>query len=77
MNRNLLRAKVVENGMTLTQLAKELHLDEATLYRKINGNSDFYRKEIQMIKHILNLTIDDIRRIFFDDDVAEMRNESL
>jgi hypothetical protein len=70
MNRYLLGAKMGEKNISNAQLAKALSIDEATLYRKKSGTSDFYRREIQIIKNVLNLSDEDIRLIFFTDVVA-------
>lgn len=70
MNRNLLSARMIERNVNNAQLAAALSIDEATLYRKKSGVSDFYRREIQIIKSFLNLSDEDVRLIFFDDDVA-------
>lgn len=67
MNKNLLTARMVEKGVTNVQLAEALSIDEATLYRKKSGQSDFYRREIQIIKQFLGLSDQDIRLIFFDE----------
>jgi len=65
LNRNKLKAKVVENGFAMKQIAKMLQISESTLYRKINGTSDFTRKEIQDLKEILNLDTKTAEEIFF------------
>ncbi len=70
MNKNLLSARMIEHDINNAQLAQALSIDEATLYRKKSGVSDFYRREIQIIKQVLNLSDEDIRLIFFDDNVA-------
>jgi predicted transcriptional regulator len=64
-NKNKFRAKVVENGFTIKQIAEMLHISEVTLYRKINGISDFTRKEIQKLKEILKLDTKAVEEIFF------------
>lgn len=64
-NRNKLRAKMLEAGVTVDSLATTLGVNEATVYRKMSGNSDFLRNEIQLIKHKLCLTDDDVVSIFF------------
>ena len=74
MNINKLNGRMVEMNITNAQLAEALGIDDATLYRKKAGTSDFYRKEIQMIKEVLNLSDDDVRAIFFDQEVACTRN---
>lgn len=62
------KAKVVLSGLTLRQVAASLGIDEATLYRKMNGKSDFYRKEIQKLCEILS--IEDPTAIFFARDIT-------
>lgn len=57
------KAAVVLAGLTLRQVAAELGIDEATLYRKMNGESDFYRREIQQLCSILK--IENPSAIFF------------
>lgn len=69
-NKRLFRAKVIEKGFTLTQIAAKIGISEATLSRKVNGISDFTRKEIYAIVHILTLERDDVDRIFFADESA-------
>ena len=52
-------------GISLNQLAAALKIDPATLHRKLNGSSDFYRHEILAIKEILELNVDEMNQIFF------------
>ena len=49
------REAVARKGYTLADLAKVLKIDQATLYRKINGDSDFYRREIQVLCKTLDI----------------------
>ncbi len=55
-----------ENGLTYSDLANLLGLNESTVSFKINGQSDFYLSEIRVIKQKYHLTSD----IFFADAVA-------
>lgn len=65
MNQYLLDAKIKEKGLTNEAVAKELHIDPATFYRKKKGESDFTRKEIQILRKILSLTHQEVDLIFF------------
>lgn len=65
MNLLLLKSKMVEKGITDQELSSLLGINQATLFRKKNGTSDFYRNEIKIIKEVLNLTDRDIDLIFF------------
>lgn len=62
------KAQVILAGLTMKQVAAELGIDEATLYRKMNGTSDFYRRELQQLCNLLR--IDDPASIFFAEDLT-------
>ena len=64
-DRNLFRAKVVEKGLTLKEVAVIIGVKETTLYRKMNGDSDFTRNEIQIFREKLRLSAAEIDSIFF------------
>lgn len=56
------KAQVIMSGKTMQQVADLLEINQATLYRKVNGSSDFYRGEIQLLCDYLN--IEDPSEIF-------------
>lgn len=62
-NKLKFKAAVVENGKTIGDVAEYLKINESTLYRKINGTSEFSRDEIQNICVFLHL--DSPVEIFF------------
>lgn len=62
------RAQVVLSGKTYAEIAKELEMSEATLYRRINADGDFTRSEINTLITILN--IEDPHDIFFAEELA-------
>lgn len=64
-NENKFRGKVAENRMTLTGVADKLGINAVTLNRKMNGQSDFTRAEIQELRSILCLDAHDVESIFF------------
>lgn len=66
-NRNLFRAKVVAMGMTLEEVARQMGINPSTLDRKMSGNSDFTRSEIQSLRKMLTMTADECDSIFFAD----------
>ena len=63
--KNEFRAEVVRAGISFEKVAKVLGINHVSLYRKMNGTSDFYRWEIEKIIHLLNLSKGDVFRIFF------------
>lgn len=64
-DRKRFRAKVIEKGLTLQKIAEIMGIKEATLYRKMNGDSDFTRNEIQLFREKLGLSAAETDAIFF------------
>ena len=65
MNRNLLEAKLKEKGSNVAEISKIIGVEPSTFYRKLSGQSDFFRTEIDKIVKYLNLSIDEMEKIFF------------
>lgn len=63
--KNEFRAMLARKEIGASELAKALGIDPATLSRKISGQSDFYRNEIEKICQILKLTPQETLQIFF------------
>lgn len=63
--KNEFRAILARKEISASVLAKALGIDSATLSRKISGQSDFYRNEIEKICQILKLTPQETLQIFF------------
>ena len=71
INVNLLKAKLVERGMNVSQLAEMIGIDRATIHRKLkDGGSGLLISEVNAIIVALNLTIAEAVAIFFTDQVA-------
>lgn len=62
-NKLKFKAAVIESRKTIADVAEYLNINESTLYRKINGTSEFSRDEIQNICVFLKL--DSPLEIFF------------
>ena len=73
MNTTLLKARMIEHGYNDEQLSIVLGINPATFYRKKNGQSDFLRKEIQVMRDVLRLSSEDVDAIFFADELANMQ----
>lgn len=54
---------VQQQGFTLEEVANHLKINPSTLYRKMKGQSDFYRFEIQALCELLH--IEEPSEIFF------------
>ena len=75
MNANLLRGKIVERGFNVDSFCKETGFARSTFDRKLSGQSEFNRDEIEKIIIVLELTDDEIRAIFFPNLVAVFCNK--
>lgn len=64
-NRALFQYAVDRKNMTMLSVADRLGVNPATLYRKVQGQSDFTRGEIQLLREILGLTVREADAIFF------------
>ena len=64
------KAEVELSGSTLYELSEKIGMNASTLYRKMNGISDFTRKEIQEIRDALSWDANTVDRIFFASHVA-------
>jgi transcriptional regulator with XRE-family HTH domain len=68
-NREKLKGKIVENGLTQEQLAEILGIRIATLNYKVNNKSEFKASEIKKLAEVLHLTDEEVNTIFFADKV--------
>ena len=69
-NRNKFRGRVIAEGYTLVYIAAKLDINPTTLNRKMSGESDFTREEIQKLRAILRLTAEETDEIFFADELT-------
>lgn len=66
-----LKGKIVEAGLNISTLSKELSIDRSTFYRKLNEDgTEFTIKEVSVMINKLNLTFNDVENIFFNQYVA-------
>lgn len=71
VNINKLRGKIIENGLSVKDLADNLEMDRSTLYRKMNSEGDTMTiSDAEKISKILNLSLEEVNSIFFSDFVA-------
>ena len=69
MNTNEFKASRVRKGFTQEKLAQLLGVTKSSLSRKENGITPFNCIEISLIKVALELTPEDIDKIFFKEKV--------
>ena len=71
MNVNKLKAKMVERGFNVAQVAEKIGIDRSSLYRKLNNQGETLTvKEAKAIVKVLNITPSEAAAIFFGNDVA-------
>lgn len=68
-NKRLFMAQTILAGVKMEDLARELGVAPSTLYRKINNDGSFTRKEINQMISILG--IENPSDVFFADELAE------
>ena len=70
-NVSILKGKIVEKNVTQEAVADDIGMDRSTFYRKMkNEGKQFTVEEIQKLRKILELSNDDIIKIFFTQEVA-------
>lgn len=74
-NQKLFRIILLEKGISLKDIAKMLNISLVTLYRKMNGYSDFFRDEVRAICNYLNLSLEEREDIFFAPDITEAQKK--
>lgn len=67
-NKKKFKAQVILSGKSMMEIAHLLGINQTTLYRKINGKSDFYRNEIYKLCNYLNIS--NPIEIFFADKIT-------
>lgn len=61
---------VTRKNMTLGAVSAMLNINPATLTRKMSGESDFTRDEVQRLKNFLELSVVDADKIFFAEELT-------
>lgn len=54
INKNFFIAAIVENGLSIKEVAEKLNISKTALYRKINNQSEFTYSEIKILKEIIS-----------------------
>lgn len=66
-----LKGKIVEKGMSIKELAKEINVESSTLYRRMSNNGQTLTiKNVEAIAKALQLSYSDLQEIFFGGYVA-------
>lgn len=66
MNVNMLKSKRISKGLIQRRMANKLQITPKTYNSRENGRSEFRTDEILNITAILNLSLEEVNEIFFD-----------
>lgn len=66
MNSNKLKAKIVECGFSYKHMSELLELSRPSFFSKLRGQTQFKLNELQTMICVLNLSEDEIIKIFFE-----------
>jgi len=71
VNTNMLKGKIIEKGLSVSDVAQAVGISTASMYRKINnsGNSMLI-KDAYAIGKCLDLTAEEMNSIFFASPVS-------
>lgn len=72
MNERKMKAKLVEKGFSVEELATRIAMHQSTFYRKMKDSS-FTVSEVTSIAKELDLSVEELNNIFFESVVAEVR----
>lgn len=71
INIQKLKGKIIEKGLSISELAEKIDINRATLYRKLKGNGENISiREANLIVKELGLTVEEANSIFFENYVA-------
>ena len=69
LNVNMLKAKLIEKGISISEISMKLGMHPTTFSRKMR-NKSFTIKEMALIVQILHLSAQEANDIFFSQTVA-------
>lgn len=71
------RLKMISAGLSIKDIANAVGVNEATLYRKIKGITDFSRNEMVVIRSVLRMNTDEFEKIFFAPELTQTQENNL
>lgn len=70
MNTTLLKSQIVLHDKKISDVAMELGISKSAFYRKLKGETEFTRHEIEILINYLELSIEMAMAIFFNEKVS-------
>lgn len=71
----MFREAIKNSGKTLQDIADLLNINLTTLYRKMNGESDFYRSEMEILQKTLKLK--NAEKIFLQNNLLKRKKRGV
>ena len=71
-NSVLLKIALVRNSMTVLALCEKCGFSTAYFYKCMRGEQDFRTAEVKQICDVLNISLEEMNSIFFNEDVGDM-----
>lgn len=71
MNVESLRREMYAKKISAAKLAEIVGISRQSLYRRLSGQTEFYRSEIEKISKALELSVGDMQDIFFPGSVVK------
>ena len=68
-----LRSLMVQKKVDYRAAMNALGIGETAWYQKINGNSEFKLSEIQKLRVLLDLSLEQVDQIFFSPEVSKRK----
>lgn len=70
MNVPILKSKMALKEMSVERLSELVGIGKVAMYRRFNGELEFKANEIKSISDVLDLNIEDVNVIFFNNEVS-------
>lgn len=74
-DQNKFKYFVIKNGTNLEKTAKAINVTYSTLRRKMTGESDFTREEVQTLRDYLQMSPSDVEEVFLLINLRKRKTE--
>ncbi|MBQ3584522.1 MAG: helix-turn-helix transcriptional regulator [Lachnospiraceae bacterium] len=65
-NSQMLKEKICNSGISITYIAEKIGISRESFYKKLNNKTEFKASEMTIIKEVLNLSVEERDKIFFN-----------
>lgn len=75
MDCQALKDRIEREGIRKTKLAERVGITPQGFYNKLNGDSEFNRKELEVLKDALHLSTSEFMSLFFSSQSIQNANQ--